>query len=78
LLHDDLVFTAILVPEIGDLFFQVRYECTTVRVYPFVLPTVYPTVYPGVQVHIHAAIVAFIVLQGPACYPFADGPLGYS
>jgi hypothetical protein len=74
-LHDDLVFAAILVPEIGDLLLQVRYERGTVRVYPFVLPAVYPSSTPGVQVNIHPAALLFIVLQGPACYPFADGAL---
>src|SRR5215211_401645 len=77
LLHDDLVFAAVLVPKIGHFIPELRYECVTVRVYPFVLPAVYPSSSPCVHVDIYTTIVFLFMLQGSASHPFAHGSLGH-
>src|SRR5215212_2334588 len=77
LLHDDLVFAAVLVPKIGHFIPEQRYECVTVRVYPFVLPAVYPSSSPCVHVDIYTTIVFLFMLQGSASHPFAHGSLGH-
>jgi hypothetical protein len=76
LLHDDLVFAAVLVPKIGHFIPELRYECAIVRVYPFVLPSIYPSSTPCVQVDVHAPRVFLIVLQATASHPFSDSTLG--
>jgi hypothetical protein len=77
LLHDDLVFAAVLVPKIGHFIPELRYECGTVRVYPFVLSVVYPSPTPRVHVDIYTTIIFLFMRQGPASHPFADGSLGH-
>jgi hypothetical protein len=77
LLHDDLVFAAVLVPKIGHFIPELRYECVIVGVYPFVLPGVYPSSIPRVQVDVYSTIFFLFVLQGPASHSFADGAFGH-
>jgi hypothetical protein len=72
LLHDDLVFAAVLVSKIGNFVPELGYECVAVGIYPFV----YPTVYPGVQIDVHAPVLRFIVLESAPPNPFADSALG--
>jgi hypothetical protein len=72
LLHDYLVFAAVLVSKIGYLVPTLGYERVTVGVYPFV----YPTVYPVVQVDIHPSICVFVVLERATGDAFTDGSLG--
>jgi hypothetical protein len=42
LLHDDLVFAAVLVPKVGHFVLKLGYERVAVGVYPFVLNLVCP------------------------------------
>ncbi len=77
LLHDDLVFAAVLVPKISYFVPELRYEGVIVGVYPFVLPVVYPSSIPCVQVDVYTTIVFLFMLQGPASHPLADGALGH-
>ena len=76
LLHDDLVFAAVLVPKIGHFIPKLRYERVIVGVYPCVLSVVYPSSIPCVQVDIYTSVVFLIVLQAAASDPLADGALG--
>jgi hypothetical protein len=68
LLHDYLVFAAVLVPKISYFVPELGYECVTVGVYPFV--------YPSVQVDVHPSVLALVVLKRAASDAFTDGPLG--
>jgi hypothetical protein len=75
LLHDDLIFAAVLIPKVGHFIPELRYEYVAVGVYPFVLPVVYPSSIPRVQVDVYTTIVFLFMMQGPASNPLADGAL---
>src|SRR5829696_103384 len=75
LLHDDLVFAAVLVPKIGHFIPELRYECVTIRVYPCVLPIVYPASTRRVQVDVNPPVLFFFVAQRATSYPLANGSL---
>jgi hypothetical protein len=72
LLHDDLVFTAVLVSKIGYLVPELGYERVTVRFYPYL----YAIVYPVVQVDVYSSVLVFVVLKRATSDAFSDGPLG--
>jgi hypothetical protein len=71
LLHDYLVFAAVLVSKIGHFVPELGYECVVVIVYPFV----YPTVYPVVHVDVHPPVLIFVVLERATGDAFTNGPL---
>ena len=71
LLHDDLVFAAVLVSKIGNFVPELGYECVAVGIYPFV----YPFIYPAVQVDVYPPVFVFVVLERAAGDAFTDGSL---
>jgi hypothetical protein len=75
LLHDDLIFAAVLVSKIGYFIPKLRYECVTIGVYPFVLPTVYPSSIPRVQVDVNPPVLFFFVPKRATSDPLADSSL---
>ena len=75
LLHDYLVFTAILVAQVSHLVPELGYECIIVGVYPCVPPDVYPSSIPSIEVDVYPPVVFLFVFERPASDPLADGSL---